>query len=512
MHAQGSLPPASWRLAAALLVTLGLALLAFAAVRSGTYYDDEIFTIRLLRLCPTPTELIACANSRDVHPPLGYLLDAALRGWLGSWAAVKLAKGLAMALAAGWLAWSAGRALPRPAFILLTALLALDGTLVMWTSSLRWYGWFVPLFTVCLAQVLWGRLSALGTLALLTGAGLLLFHVNYLAVIAMPLLGLGWWRRFGAGLSHRERGLALALVGAGLLACLPQAAVLARVHLHYHGPQTGSPVMALVQTGLTIFPGTALFPLAPLSLLASGTFAFAAMAAWRQRLRLPPGLLMMLAFGAAVMIASGLGYRHRNSLFLHVTALPLVASVLAAIARPRWRAAAVAIVLAASLQGALNAARHVGTIKRSYNTPYPAMLDRIARWGKACPHYAVAHTDIVLAELLRGRAVQTGLGATGSVVLAPGDCLIVVSGSAAASWPEETARWRETIAAAPARGVAVVRFSPEPGAALVGRLTGHPVEDHAATLRLLRLTGPATIPEFGSTAPLLPPPPHPGQR
>jgi len=489
-------PPTGWRLAGAALVAASLAVLAILAVANGTFYDDEIFTLNLLRDCPGPAALIACANGADVHPPLGYLLDEAVHAALGSWAAVKLAKGLLMALAAGWLAWRAGRVLPATAFALLVALLALDGTLVMWSASLRWYGWFVPLYTLCLAQVLWGRQGPLASLAWLVLGGVMLFHINYLAVIAVPLLGLAWALRHGPGLSARQLRLGMVIVAAGLALCLPQAVVMIGVHLQYHGPQSGPLAMSLVQTGLTVFPGNALAPLTPLALAALTVVALATgLVLWR-RTPLPPALVAILVLGMAAMIATGLGYRHRNNLFLHLTAVPLVALVLAALP-PRLRVVAAAVVLAASAQGAINVVRHEGTIKRSYNTPYPAVIATIDGWSRRCPGRVVTDSDIVLGELLRGRPERAGLDGSGTVMLQPGQCLIVETGSAADWWPEAQADWRARLAALPARELAVARFRPEPEAARAARLMGKPMESHAATLRLLRLTAPAAVPEFG---------------
>ncbi len=139
------------RIAGGLIVLAGVSLLTLVSNRIGSFYDDEIYTIRLLEACRSWRDVIASANSGDVHPPLAYLIDYSLWQLLGNWKAVQLIAGLANAAALAEVAWIAAPVLPRRSWLILTALLATAASTVMWGASLRWYAWFNPVFALALA-------------------------------------------------------------------------------------------------------------------------------------------------------------------------------------------------------------------------------------------------------------------------------------------------------------------------------------------------------------------------
>src|SRR5260370_17641817 len=61
----------------------------------GTFYDDEIYNIRQAALSfPDVWEYVKHINSRDIHPPISYLLNRFEFVVLGTWKPVHFATGV----------------------------------------------------------------------------------------------------------------------------------------------------------------------------------------------------------------------------------------------------------------------------------------------------------------------------------------------------------------------------------------------------------------------------------
>jgi hypothetical protein len=479
----------------AALVFLSLAMLAWLSNRSGLYFDDEIFTILLLESKQSLREVIVAVNSFDLHPPLSYAIQFLLYRLTDDWKAVQLVAGLVNALALAVFAFLAHRGLPRGAWLILTALLATFATGVMWGASLRWYAWFNPCFALALALVLWGRMKALPALAVLSGLGALMFHIGYLAVIACPLLGVVWYWRYRSELDWKAaRGAALILLAAAAL-CLPQLLVLLRVHLAYPlETQVGSVAMSLVQTLFTVALGNAIFPLNPLPLAVLAVSGLTLL--WSLRTLRPGSPLLALwalvLLGCAVMVLSGLGLKPRNSIYLTIALLPLLASALAALPM-KLRIPALLLTGIFMLQGMANVALHQGTDKRSFNTPHRAIVATITAMAGRCPNAAVVNFDEVTAYALPRNLFQTDRNRGIDRQFAPGDCLVLAQGSASECAQIVSGKLQSVLRQPGIAIEARQSFAPEPDRALAARLLGKSIETHAAVVTLYRFTQPARI-------------------
>lgn len=482
-------------LAGAVLVFLSLAVLAWLSNRNGLYFDDEIFTIQLLEGKPSLRAVIVAANSYDLHPPLSYAVQFLLHRLTGDWKAVQLVAGLANALAFAAFAGLAHRGLPRGAWLIVTGLLATFATGVMWGASLRWYAWFNPCFTLALALVLWSRMSALASLAVLAGLGAVMFHIGYLAVIACPLLGMVWYWRYRREIDWATaRKAAPILLFAGAL-CVPQLLVLLRVHLAYPiETQVGSVPMSLAQTVFTVGIGNALFPLNPLPLAVLATFGAAL--GWSLRKLRPDspeiGLWALVVLGSAIMVLSGLGLKPRNGLYLTIALLPLLASALAALALP-LRIPVLLLAAVFMLQGMANVALHHGTDKRSFNTPHRAIVATIESMAGKCRNAAVINFDEVTAYALPDHLLQTDRNKGMDRNFQPGDCLIVAQGSASECAQVVSAELALALGQPGIVPEARQSFAPEPERARAARLLGKAIEPYAAVVTLYRVSRPRRI-------------------
>lgn len=485
------------RSAGAALVFGALAILAVVSNRLGSYFDDEISAIRLMERARDWREIVMLANGADVHPPLGYLIDFVLHRLTGNWKAVQLVAGLANAAALAGFAWLAGGALPRRTWLILAFLLATAASQIMWGASLRWYAWFNPVFALALGALLWAPLGARGAAAALALAGVALFHIGYLALIAVPLLGIAWGWRFARTLERGQwPGIAL-MAALGLALCLPQLRVLAEVHLAGADAQRGGLLLTAAQTGLTAVLGNAVFPLGvlpALAVLSAGGAGWALVRARAQmQVRALAPLVMVLAMGGAALVLSGLGIKPRNSLCLNLAFLPVLAAGLAAM-RPPWRVCGLAGTALFQVQGVANVALHEGTTKRSFNTPYPAVVATIERMAGDCPKAIVAHDDVVLGHVLAGRMAQSRPGEASAMRLYPGDCVIRETGTAFDRPDDLMAPWSGARARGGLRPEEEATFREEPATAWIARRLGRPVIAQAARLEKLRVTAPTVVP------------------
>lgn len=474
----------------AALVFLWLAALAWLSNRNGLYFDDEIFTIELLEGKTSVGAVIAAANSFDLHPPLSYAIQFLLHRLTGDWKMVQLIAGLVNAAALATFAGLAHRGLPRGAWLILTGLLATFATAIMWGASLRWYAWFNPCFTIALAMVLWGRFSALPSLAVLTGIGAVMFHLNYLAVVACPLLGMVWYWRYRREIGWSAAKKAALILLAGAAACVPQLLVLLRVHSAYPiETQVGSVGMSLVQTVFAVGIGNALFPLNPLPLAVLAIYGAALL--WSLRsLRLDSQLIALWALvllGCAVMVISGLGLKPRNSTYLTIAALPLLASALAALA-PRLRIPALLVAALFSFQGMANVALHHGTDKRSFNTPHRQIVTAIEDMARTCPNAAIVNFDEVTGYALPRHLFRTDRNLGIDRSFAPGDCLILAQGSASECAQAVTGDLLAILRQPGINAEQRKAFAPEPERARAAQLLGKAIESHAAVVTLYRMT------------------------
>ncbi|MCW1383854.1 hypothetical protein OLX02_13600 [Novosphingobium sp. KCTC 2891] len=482
------------RLAASLAVFLVLAILAVVSVAHGTFYDDEAWTLHFMDRAPTVWRVIAEANAGDVHPPLGYVIMRVLHDVLGSWLAVKLAGGLWSAAGMAGLLWFAGASCDRRTLAWSALLLAGAATAVMWGTSLRWYAWFNPLYWPLAGFAGWRARSLTSGAAALAVGGVLLFHTNYLAALAVPPLALVVCLRHGAAAGTAERWRAAAVLLAGALACLPQAWVMARVHMADGAEQTGSLGQALAQAGSTAVLGNAVFVAAPLAL----AFALVSLVAlalavtkpeWR-RAAMP--LLVPLIVSGGLLVLSGVGYRGRNAVFLHPLWLLLVARALAA--SPRWlQGVGLAAALAMAALGLRNVAIHDGTMKRSFNTPYAAAMERLRAQAQACRAATVIHHDPVLGVLLAQAGMpqrEAFMEQRAPVMLQPGDCLLAVHGWRGPRDPGRMAAWEASF-----RAPALVSAGRQPlgrdaDAAMKARLSGESLDEAYLVLEPLRARSP----------------------
>ncbi|MBQ3403571.1 MAG: hypothetical protein IJG65_09435 [Synergistaceae bacterium] len=171
-----------------LLAVLGL----FAVTGFQSWgYDDEIYSFRLVENSNSISEVIAKANSTDIHPAGMYIINYVLLKILGNWHLVKAASAL-FAASFIWFFWYVMTRDMKSLFALIFSYIAvcLNPTLLLWCTSVRWYTYFTPL--VCVIAVLLykaedTRLNSTLFWGIYFLTCVIMFHLNYISAIIIPV-------------------------------------------------------------------------------------------------------------------------------------------------------------------------------------------------------------------------------------------------------------------------------------------------------------------------------------
>lgn len=488
--------------AAALFVAASLVLLTVLAVLGRAPYDDEIANFYLVQNKDIGA-IVRLANSIDVHPPGSYVINALLFGLLGSWDSVKIAGGCLNAFALALFLWLAYGKLPGRQRVALTFLLATASTMIMWGASVRWYAYFNPLFTVALAVLLFADISRVARTIVLGVSAVLLFHIGYAAFCAVPVLAVA---HFGRGLrdwSRRDFAILGVTAILALALCAPQLWIFARVHAPHQATQVGGLIPALLQTTTTIVLGNAVFPVAPLPIV-YGLIVLLAVGYWllaRRRFPLEWWVLAALATGIVGMIATGIGIKPRNSVYL----LPLVAfvvtSALAVLPKVPYLIASLPVIAFQSL-GFWNVATHQNTIKGSYNSNFEAALEQIEQWNQRCGHIVVLNHDPVLSYLLDRAGIPESSPyeelPKPTVDVGNGECLAIVKTFHGVIPPTALARMYGAAHLDELRRIDVRDIGPDPYFKIKGRLLHDSVPATYLHLEEFQANTPLSLPDWST--------------
>lgn len=341
-------------------------------------YDDEFTNIQIVTRYQTIGDMISFINSNDIHPPGQYVVNRWLHDVLRDWRLVRVVSAVA-----GYAALVA--LLSRLGFIAQSRLLPLaiimfHPTLLMWCTSLRWYGYFTPLFLAAVALVLTSRVKAVVYWPVLFGLCVAMFHLCYLGLLLGPIIVV-------AAMLRRRHTVAAELpiiVAAGLVAAalvFPQLGLFLTNHVGNRESQASGPLKSLAGAAMGLFTTAGFFPLSPASMVGAIATALLLVNSLNSR-ALRNEMAWAAAIGAAsvvVMVATGVAGKPRNFTPL----VPLfMATVVAGSCRgtERWFARAALWLLAAcTVLGAANVVAHIDTAKGSWNMPYREVLAAIQK-------------------------------------------------------------------------------------------------------------------------------------
>ena len=384
--------------AAALLVVALFATVGF----QSPGYDDEIVNIDTVAATRSFAGLVARANSWDFHPPGQYVIDKVLFDCLGDWSRVRAACGAiaAASIVAVWLELKAR----GPARAFGWVAICLNPALLLWCTGLRWYCFFVVLLNLVLLLLLRPPRQPLVYWASLFSLLLALLYVGYLCLVVAPVVvAVALYQRRATVAAERPVVAGAALVAAAL--AVPQLIALFSVHLEnltsdMVDVRAGLATMVL---HLTSGQGAMPFSVSGVALAAANLLIIVfAVRHWRSLAHRP--VAQLLCAGILAILASGIGVRPHTLVALSTLQGAVQAAVYEQIPGVVTRGLLMVLLAIGNVGGVINVASHSGTIKGSWNTPYPLVLETFRARTAGCTATAAITHDPVLAFHLQREA------------------------------------------------------------------------------------------------------------
>lgn len=358
-------------------VVLGLLYLYVSYNSYG--YDDEYFNIRQIRE-HNLSDLINTIQQTDIHPPLSYIINKLLFSVLNDWTFVRMASSVFF-LAALWLVCR--KAKNHGVAILFLLFLGLNPSVLLWTTSIRWYAYVLPLLMLLHlippyeSKWYWWRFFILSWLICMLG---------YIGFLMIPVYFIYYWLQDGNRFMRKCRRILLP----GLLfvsGYTYQFYIFLTIHnrTELSGNQQVFDLFVSIQSYIaSVFSNQGLFPLSFFGLLSvAGMFLICLHALINIRTYLTGNKFFFLFVGLSVIaIVTGVAGKIRNLFLLEPSKVSFITTN-PPVTRGKWLwMIGLLFVFAANLRGVYNVVKHQQTTKNGWNIKMPetmAKLDSMER-------------------------------------------------------------------------------------------------------------------------------------
>ena len=395
-------------------------------------YEDEFYNIPIVERATSFWAMIDQISREDVHPVGQYVINYLLFKCFNSWSIARVAGALASAFAVWSFVQSSDFEGTGKKTLALT-LVALNPTLLLWCTGLRWLTYFVPLFLFTLIWLRRNISSPAAFWSVFTALLAGLFHINYITILlGPPILALAVYNR-RESLSREAIVIAFTL-GIGVLLCLPQFYFFFYYQRLNNSEQEGGIIQSMAGAAQGLLVNMGVFPL---SMFGAASvillFAVVIMIVRERGFSLIANKsVIFLGSAIVLMILSGVATKPRNLAPLVpvlMASLIVLASQLKA-----WRLAQGALLGVAliNLVGIRNVVAHQDTAKGSWNLPVERVKTIVEQRAKSCRgRLIVAVNEPVLTYALEQARTSVvvspygGLSPAGAVA-EPDDCLIAL--------------------------------------------------------------------------------------
>jgi len=336
------------------------------------YYDDEIYNLRVILL--SLGDMFFNTQHGDVHPPLSYLLNKAIYELFSSYKAILVFSILFNVGALAYFYHFAERKLDDiHAKLLLFMFVFINGGLLLWTNSVRWYAYWTPLFIILYTYLL--KHQKLATKHLLI-VGLLLSVMTYISYLTFLLLT----ALLILVLVSRKNDFSirniLILGSVYFSLCAYQIYVFLTVHIHNKESQISNLINSIpnavygVINGGSVFladPVFLVFSLLTLIIIISGLKAVLTSNKTNSPLLIQSIVLFVGLL--TLMIITGVSGKYRNNIALSIPFYFIISYFLVTIKNINIKRIYLFFGFIVSIISIFNLVMHQNTAKNSYNMP-----------------------------------------------------------------------------------------------------------------------------------------------
>jgi len=342
------------------------------------YYDDEIFN--LSKMTWGYSEIFANIQGGDIHPPLSYLINKFLFDTFSSYKAILIFSIILNASALGYFyKFAEKKQDDNYSKILLFILVFLSGGLLLWTNSVRWYAYWVPLFIILYTYLLKHQSLTTKNIFFVSFLLVAMTYVNYLTFLLLIALAIYF-------IMLRRKDINLKNI---FLFCLIyfslstyQIFVFITVHMQNKGSQVSDIFNSALNGIYGVLNGGSVFIADPIFLLYSIATLFIIVVGFKNliyRKEKNPLLWQSVAFLIvllSLMVITGVSGKYRNNISLSIPFYFILTYIFAYIKNINIKRIYIVIVLLLSITSIFNLVTHTNTSKNSYNMPI-SKLDKI---------------------------------------------------------------------------------------------------------------------------------------
>jgi hypothetical protein len=376
-------------------------------------FDDEYFNITTIEKGYTYFDLITFINSMDVHPPGQYLLNKVLWDITNNWSAVRAFSACFAAIPIWFLWLYAAQGASRLTGLFSFIAICLNPALLLWCTSLRWYAYFVPVFTLLALLIMVNPKTSSKFWVLFFLLSLILLMIGYAAIIIVPsglVVALYARKEF-----LRKEIKVIAIIGLiSLFLAAYQLFIFFSMYVNGMSSQPSDYYKAMQYLFLHLLSNQGAMPISlfGLSLIAANLLLFCAALAGRRKVQFGSvsGLYILSISGLFVtkltsklrnlVMISAIQGVFQTKLYESIVSKPLLVTILALFA-------------VGNLGSIYNVYMHRDTTKGGWNIPYGDVLADIneKRNSLACSSMQVVTHDPVIvyhAEKLAFKTVFVG--------------------------------------------------------------------------------------------------------
>ena len=341
------------------------------------YYDDEIYNLDLLQF--SLTKIFSQVQSEDVHPTLSYIINKIIYELFVSYKAILIFSIIFNVAALVYFYRFAESTLnDKYSKLLLFMFVFINGGLLLWTNSVRWYAYWTPLFIILYTYLLKQQKLTSKNIVVIGILLSVMTYINYLSfllfiTICIYIICSHYLNLTPSRLSTRIKNISL-LSLVYICLCLYQIYIF--INLPNKALQTPDFISSLLNAVYGIVNGGSVFLASPVFLFTTCATLIIIVLGLKAALvdnkavsQVFKKSMVLFAVLFVLMIITGVAGKYRNNIALSIPFYFIVTYFFMKIKNKKIKLTYLFSILTLSTVTVFNLVTHQNTAKNSYNMP-----------------------------------------------------------------------------------------------------------------------------------------------